>query len=198
MTAAAPPGLLRRLSRDARGATIVELALVMLPLTVTILTLIDFGYRMYLGSVVEGTVHRAARLATIGNISNDDVDAYVRSQLTAFSRYATITIEKKSYHNFSYVGKPEKIVSDTAPLGVYNAGDCYEDANGNGRYDTDGGASGIGGADDIVYYKVTASFPRIVPLTGFLGFSPSEDVTSSTVLRNQPFAAQSMASVRCN
>lgn len=188
---------IRRLGRDTRGATIVELAFVMLPLTVTILTILDFGYRMYLESVIEGTVHRAARLATVGNQTSDQIDAYVRSQLTAFSSNVTVTISKKSYYNFSYVGKPEKITSDTAPLGVYNTGDCYEDANNNGVYD-DGSTPGVGGSDDIVYYKVTATFPRIVPLTNFLGFSSTETVSANTVLRNQPYASQTAPTIRCN
>ncbi len=154
----------RRLLRDERGITIVEFALISLPLCMVLLAIIDFGYRMYLGAVVEGTVHRAARLATVGNKSSDYVDNFIREELSDFSNHATITIDKRSYYQFSGVGKPEKIIQDTAPVGEYNVGDCYEDVNNNGVYDTVTGIRGLGGSDDIVYYEVTASFPRIVPL----------------------------------
>lgn len=195
MTARA--SVIRRLGDDQRGATIVELAFIAVPLIGALLGVIDFGYRMYLGAVVEGTVHRAARLATVGDIDPDDVDAYIRSQLQTFSAHATIEIEKKSYPEYSGVGKPEKITADTFPFGEYNAEDCFEDTNGNGVYDTDGGRTGLGGSDDIVYYRVTATFNRIVPLTKIFGFEPTESVSSSTVLRNQPFAAQTVPSVKC-
>lgn len=188
----------RRLRDDRRGATIVELAFVALPLLGALLGVIDFGYRMYLGAVVEGTVHRAARLTTVGDLSSDQVDTYIQSQLKTFSKYAQITIEKKSYSEYSGVSKPEKIVSDTQPKDVYNVGDCYEDANGNGVYDTDGGRSGLGGSDDIVYYRVSATFRRIVPLTKIFGFTPTETVSSSTVLRNQPYASQTLPTVKCS
>ena len=187
-----------RLRQDERGAAMVEFAFVVVPLVVGILGIIDFGYRMYLGAVVEGTVHRAARMAAVGTITPAQVDTYINSQLAGFSKTATIAIVKKNYIDYSGVGKPEKITQDTAPFGAYNVGDCYEDANGNGAYDADGGRSGLGGSDDIVYYKVSATFRRLVPLTSFLGFSPTETVSSSTVLRNQPFASQILPTVKCS
>jgi Flp pilus assembly pilin Flp len=187
-----------RLGRDERGATIVEMAFVMLPLTITLLAILDLGYRMYLLSVIEGTLHRAARLATVGNQTQDSIDAFVKSQLTNFSKNATITITKTSYHDFSNVGKPEKITQDTDPIGVYNKGDCYEDANGNGQWDADSGSSGLGGSDDIVYYKVSVSFPSIVPVKGLLGWEPNETVSANTVLRNQPYASQTIPTIRCD
>lgn len=187
----------RRIRDDVRGATIVELGFVMLPFTVVLLVIIDFGYRMYLGSVVEGTLHRAARRATVGSLTSSQVDDYVRSQLTAFSRHANISIVKRSYYEFSNVGKPEKITQDTAPFDSYNVGDCYEDMNGNGTYDTTAGTNGVGGSDDVIYYEVTADFPRLVPLDKFLGWNKMESVRANTVLRNQPFASQTIPNVKC-
>jgi len=188
----------RRLRDDSRGAYIVELALVFPMMIIVTLVIIDFGYRMYLGAAVEGTVHRAARRATIGTATQGQVDDYIREQLTLFKAVSSVTIEKTNYYQFSRVGKPEKIISDTAPFDQYNTGDCFEDSNGNGVYDVAAGRSGLGGSDDIVYYKVTATFPRLVPLFGFMGWSKTETVTANTVLRNQPFASQTIPTVRCS
>ena len=48
----------------------------------------------------------------------------------------------------------------------------------------------MGGADDIVRFEVTMTYPRIVPLGGFLGWSNNQTITQNTVLRNQPFAGR--------
>ncbi len=191
--------LLKRLRRDRRGAAAVEFAMVALPMSLLILPPIDFGYRAYVQSVMQGVLAKAARLSTTGSYSNSQVDAIVTKELQEFKNNATITITRKSYQNFSNVGKPEKITSDTAPVGTYNTGDCYNDTNANGQWDADSGKDGQGGADDIVLYEVTVSFPRIIPLTGLLGFASTETLKSSIVVRNQPYAASSQWAVvnRC-
>jgi Flp pilus assembly protein TadG len=191
------PARIRCLGRDQRGMNIVEFAFVLTPLLTVLLVIIDFGYRMYLEVVVEGTLNKAARQATVGGVATNDIDTYVRNQLVQFSKNATITIDKQSYYQFSGVGKPEKILTDTAPLGVYNKGDCFEDSKPNGVYDTNQGTSGLGGSDDIVYYSVKVDFPRLVPLGKFLGFSNTETVQAKTVLRNQPYGAQGTPAKVC-
>lgn len=181
-----------RLRNDRRGATIVEFGLIILPLTVVLLTLFDFSYRAYLGSVVEGTLQSAARRATIGNQTSEQIDSYIRSQLVAFQDGVSVTIDKKSYSQFSGVGKEEKYI-DSNDNKKYDRGiDCYYDDNGNGRWDTaaTAGKTGLGGSDDLVYYTITADFPRIVSLHDFLGWSDDERVQSNMVLRNQPFGSQ--------
>ena len=77
-------------------------------------------------------------------------------------------------------------------------GDCYEDANGNGNYDTDAGKTGNGGADDVVLYTANISAPRILPLDGFLpGVGSTIDYTLETAVRNQPYDQQATAAVVC-
>lgn len=182
---------LRTLRRDQHGVTIVEFAMVLPVLSLMLLGFFDLGYRAYVGAVLQGALHEAARMATVGSVPMEQVDAHVRSRLQSFSRGATVAINASSYLDYSDVKQPEKIVQDTFPFGVYNPGDCFEDANGNGQYDHDRGKSGLGNADDVVRYEVSITFPRLFPLAGFLGWEKSETITSSTMLRNQPFAARS-------
>ncbi|MBV9840696.1 MAG: pilus assembly protein [Sphingomonadaceae bacterium] len=183
---------LRALRRDARGGALTEFGLLIVPLCVVLLGLFDMGYDSYAKSVMSGTLYRAARRATTGNYTTSQIDTWVTSQLTNFNRRATVSITKRSYYDFTGVQKPEKIVGDTVPLGVYNVGDCFEDDNGNNQYDdgTTAGNSGLGGSDDIVYYSVTMTFPRMFPLYRFLRWSSTMSVTGTTVLRNQPYASQ--------
>ena len=180
----------RSLARDARGVTIVEFAMILPALCVLLLATFDLGYRSYVASVLQGALHEAARMATVGGVTQAQIDARVNRRLRDFASGATITIQISNYADFASVRQPERITQDTAPTGRYNAGDCYEDFNGNSRYDTDRGASGFGGADDIVNYQVTMTYPRIVPIAGFLGWGNTQTVSSSTVLRNQPYAAR--------
>jgi TadE-like protein len=188
--------ILQRLRSEKEGITIVEFALVSPVLMLFVCGTMELSYDLYQRSVIQGVVQRAARKASVGGVTSGQIESYIRDQvkpaLPESSRELadTITIVKKSYFNFSNVGKPEKITNDTAPMGVYNSTDCFEDANGDGNYDLETGVNGLGGADDIVYYEVTAKTPRLFPVVGLMGFSQDVSITTKTVIRNQPFSAQ--------
>lgn len=188
-----------QLRRDERGATIIEFAMILPALCVILFATFELGYRMYVASVVQGSLHEAARMATVGNMTTAQIDARVRRKLQEFSHEATITTSTESYDDFSHVAVPERITQDTAPTGQYNAGDCYEDYNNNSRYDLNRGRTGLGQSDDIVRYNVSISYPRVFPIAGFLGWSNQDTVQASTVLRNQPYAGRSIPTpaVRC-
>lgn len=188
---------LRRLWGDARGATLVEFAMIILPLSMTLLGLTDLGYRAYVSSVVEGTLHRAARMATVGDKTGAQIDTFVTQQLAKFTNGSAPVITKTNYYEFSGVGKPEKLITDTIPLGSWNAGDCYQDLNGNGRWDSVAGRDGLGGSDDIVFYQVSLSYPRLVPMGKLLGWADSQTITANTVMRNQPYSRQVTPVTRC-
>lgn len=188
--------LLRRLRRDKSGVTILEFAMVAPVMLLLLLGLFDLGYRSYAMSVLQGSLHDAARMATVGGYSMDQIDARVKTRLSNFATRSTVTTAAASYYEFSGVSQPEKIVGDTVPLNAYNPGDCFEDVNGNNAYDTDRGRSGTGNADDIVRYSVTISFPRVFPLGILLGWPSTQTLTSNTVLRNQPYAGRNMSTNR--
>jgi len=182
--------ILSALRRDAKAATIVEFALILPVLCMMLLGTLDLGYRSYVSSVVQGTLHDAARMATVGGHSMTEIDTLVKQRLSNFAARSTTTTEAASYFQFSGVSQPELIVGDTTPLNTYNNGDCFEDANGNNSYDTDRGAGGTGNSDDIVRYRVTITFPRVFPLGVLMGWPNTETLTSETVLRNQPYGGQ--------
>lgn len=183
---------MRALARDTRGATLIEFGLIALPLSLVIMGIADMGYQSYLNAVTKGVLDRAARTASVGAMTSSQIDSFVDEQMTRIvSKQATISKVKKSYYNFSRIGKPEKILTDTNPIGSYNSGDCFEDANNNGTYDTDTGAAGLGSADDVVYYQVTVSMPRLFPMAKLLGWSANQTSSASVIMRNQPWANQS-------
>jgi hypothetical protein len=156
-----------------------------------LLGVLDLGYRSYVTSIIQGALHEAARMATVGGVPLTTIQTHVQNRLQRFSNNATINVTTRSYADFTGVGIPETITSDTAPVGTYNQGDCFEDYNGNGHYDLDRGRSGLGGAEDVVYFEVTMTYPHIVPLGRFLGWSNNVTITQNTLLRNQPYAGRS-------
>lgn len=186
-----------RLLKNKKGATMVEFAFVAPVFFTILLGLTDFGYRMYMKSIVEGTVYQAARLATVGDKTPTQIDDFVKKQLTLFSTNGTVTITKTNYYEFSDIGKPEKLTTDLNSNGSWDTGDCYEDLNNDSKWNAVSGRSGLGGSDDIVYYKVDFSYPRIVPMGGFLGWSSTETASTMTIMRNQPYAAQQIPMVKC-
>ncbi|MBB4640055.1 TadE/TadG family type IV pilus assembly protein [Rhizorhapis suberifaciens] len=184
---------------DSRGATLVEFGFVALPLSVLLMGLFDLGYQTYLNAVTKGVLEQAARSASVGTVTGDELDSYIEDKMDDINTdHGTTSVIKKSYYNFSNVGKPEKITGDTVPLGSYNEGDCFEDANGNGNYDTDTGETGIGGADDVVFYEVTISLPRLFPMAGLLGWSETQSSTAKTAIRNQPWGNQATPEEVCD
>jgi hypothetical protein len=189
---------IRRLIGNERGSYIIEMAIVSPVLLALIMGIMDFGYRIYMGSVVEGTLNRAARLATVGDKTSDQIDAYINQQLSWFSSHGgTVAITKTNYYDYAGVNRPETLTTDVNGNGQWDAGDCYEDLNGNGKWDAMAGRTGLGGADDIVYYKVVVTYQRLFPLSKLLGFSPTQTSSANTVLRNQPYAAQAIPAITC-
>jgi len=196
--------LLHRLLRTRRGATLPEFAIVLVPFLVLIMGSLDLGYQGYLRATVTGALEKAARKATVGDRTQAEVVTLITNEVRGVlprsvrSDPNAVVVTPLSYYNFSAVGGGERITGDTAPIGVYNSTDCYEDRNGNGRYDaTGGGGDNLGTADDIVYYTVTANVPRLFPIWRSIGWTDTVTASARTLIRNQPFGAQQVV-IRCS
>ena len=179
----------RRLAGDERGATIVEFALVLPVLMTLLLGLFDTGYNLYTSAILQGAIQKAARDSTLEGATPADLDAKVTSTVHNIAPQSTIVFSRKSYTSFSDIGTPEDF-TDVNNDGTCDAGEPYEDENGNGTWDTDRGVTGNGGARDAVLYSVTVSYPHMFPLPSFVGMSNTYTMKSETVLRNQPFDNQ--------
>lgn len=195
----APVRSLRRLLTNTRGATIVEFAIITVPLVTMMCGLFDLGYREYLTVQVQDALDQAARRVTIGtSTSPAQLTAIVKAKVLPIANNATVVVVPTSYDKFQRISKPEPITTDTAPLGSYNTGDCFTDVNGNGVWNSVAGKSGTGGSDDVVLYTATVSFPQIMPMSGLLGWSSTETVTVTTMLKNQPYASQAEPRTVCS
>lgn len=201
--------IIRRLGRDQRGATIVEFAVIAMPMCVLLMGGLELGYNSYVRSTLQGALHDAARvaavenpiLATEGDTVEEQVANMIKDTVAHVAPNAVVDVDQKSYFEFSSIGEPEKLMTDNNGNGKYDASDedCFEDANGNGTFDPDSGKSGTnGGADDVVLYTAKVSAPRILPLDRLVpGISEKVEYTLRAAVRNQPYGQQPTAPVIC-
>jgi Flp pilus assembly pilin Flp len=189
--------VLRRLGFEDRGAAAVEFALVAPVLMMFMMGIGNLLHAIYTQSIVVGAVQKVGRDGTIQNKGSDDATAKLDAKVMEIVRQAapgaTFVSTRQNYANFSNVDKPEPHTDKAGGrTGQYDAGECYSDTNGNDRWDADGGRSGVGGANDIAQYTITVTYPRLFPAPG-LDWGANGTITASTVLKNQPYAAQKSA-----
>lgn len=185
------PSVLRRLLRQRTGAAAVEFAMILPVFLLLLLGSFEFGLNIYMRSVLEGAMQQAGRNSSLQSAQSSQtaIDALVRTQVQNILPGATVTFDRDNYASFSKVNKPEDF-TDSNANGTYNSGECFMDANGNNAWDADGGRDGLGGANDVVEYTATVSYPSWIAGAASLGISPTTQVKATTILRNQPFASQ--------
>lgn len=187
------------LSRDDRGTTLVEFALLAPVLILLIAGGIELGRLALIKSTLETSTASAARAILVEmEVPEDERDRALRRMITNGVRPLggidsdTVQIETKVYRSFgeSY---PESF-SDLNGNGSYDgpngtfSGEPFDDRNRNGRFDLATQREGkLGGAGDVVSYEVKLP---VQLLFGFLardwGMSDGIVLKSEIVLRNEP------------
>lgn len=187
--------ILRRLRGDRRGTAIMEFALTAPVFLLLMMGVFDYCWQMYARQVLQGAVSQAARLSTLEEYSQNQtaLDEKVGTKVKEVFKSANVKFERLAYESYDEVGKPEPL-TDKNGNGVWDPGECFEDMNATGNWEADRGSAGNGGADDVVLYNVSMTFDRILPTWRMLGQPKEVTLTSSTVLRNQPFNANASSS----
>ena len=173
--------LLRRLRRSERGTAFVEFALTAPVFLLILLGIFDYCWQMYAQQVLQGAVAKAGRDATLESFAADQeaLDDAVEAQVKKVFKNAEVSFNRRAFDDYSKMKPPrwddknDNGVPDPSPI------DCYED----------GGIEGNGGADDVVQYTVSMEFDRVLPVWRMLGQPQSTTLSSTTLLRNQPYAA---------
>ena len=206
MKASARTGrLLGALGLDKAGATALEFALVAPVLITAVIGGMDLGYEAYARSVLQGALNDVSRTGSLegpdlgceGDTTEAQIACAVKERSDTVARKATYDFEIRSYYEFTGVGRGEKLVTDYNNNGQYDAGDCFQDMNENGAFDSTAGREGIGGADDIVFYDVTLTMPRLLPVASLLGWSDEYEIHATTAVRNQPYTRQKAPPTVC-
>ncbi|GMM94190.1 TadE/TadG family type IV pilus assembly protein [Qipengyuania sp. MTN3-11] len=196
---------IRKLAVEETGAAIPEFGFVLLPLLLFLMGGLDLGYQAYLRSVVQGALNDIARTGSLegptidcpGAQLEDRVRCAIEARSNIIARNATYTISMTNFFDYSTIGRSERLVTDHNGNGAYNAGDCFVDLNENGSFDASAGRTGIGGADDVVFYRVTVSMPRMFPIHKLINTTPNYRIEATTAVRNQPYASQRQPPTIC-
>ena len=154
--------------------------------------LFDLAYNMYTTQMLQGAIENAARYSSLEGAAGNEtkLDAKVTTTVRAVAPAAALTFTRRSYSSFTKAGRPEDY-TDVDGNGTCGKGEPFEDANGNGKWDADGGKAGFGGARDAVLYTVTVKYVRPFPIAGLIpGQSKTFTLSAATVLRNQPYGQQ--------
>lgn len=188
----------KALRKDERGTTILEFGLIAPSLIIMLMGAFDVGHTLYMQSVLQGAVQKAARDGTLQQSAGSDdaaryaIDTIVRRQVKTLQNQASVTITRRFYRTFSdAAAATAETFTDTDHDGICNHGEPFADRNNNGVRDTDGADSvDHAGARDNVVYSVSMSYPRMFPIDKLIGGSGTTKLTATTVLANQPYGNQ--------
>ncbi len=179
---------------DERGMAAVEFGIVAPVLCILLLCTFDLAHTLYMQTVLQGIVQKAARDSTLEDADTDridQIDAIVTSQVKALNQSVTPTFTRRYYRTFADASAAKaEPWTDTDKDGTCDNGEPYEDDNNNAVWDKDGGNSGQGGAKDRTLYTVNLSYPHLFPIYDFIGGSGNVSLTATTVLENQPYSDQ--------
>jgi Flp pilus assembly protein TadG len=185
-----------RLWRDARGVTVLEFAFILPPMLFLLMGAGEVMYQVYLQSLLDGAIQKAGRDSAIQGGANQIavLDAQVLEMVRVVAKTATIQSSvRRSYANFASM-KPENF-NDTNNNKSRDAGECFDDINGNKTWDADPGVASQGGANDVTSYTLTIAYTRLFPVAAILGWGQTHQLVATTLLKNQPYASQSVRAV---
>ncbi len=198
---------LLQIKRDDQGVAATEFGLIAIPLIVLLMGGLDLGHQAYTQSLLAGSLNDAARRASVedptftasGSTLEERIENTLRLQVDRVAPKAKYDVSIQNYFDFAGIGKPEKLLTDVNGDGLFDEddGDCFEDLNENGEYDLDTGRTGVGGSDDVVFYEVRVTVPRLFPMAGLIGLDENMTAYAEAAVRNQPYATQAVVPTVC-
>lgn len=184
---------LHSLRSDRKGSTIVEFALVAPTLVGMLLFIFDTGFYLYASAVLGGEVNAVGRnstLETATDTSRTAMDELVKQQVQRLLPSANVAFARTAYKSYERAESKEEKYNDANNNGICDNDETYDDANRNGTRDQDSGVAGGGAARDVVVYTATLTYTRMFPVQAIFGWDQQATISSSTLLRNQPFDKQ--------
>lgn len=180
-----------QLWRNQNASTIVEFALLTPFFFYLIFGIFEVFAFMLAQGILESAVRNASRQGLTGytpdGLARED---YIRQQVqdaVFFIDPTKITFDTLIYSSFSNINQPEPFTDQNSD-GFYDNGEPFTDVNANGQWDADMGVAGVGGAGDIVVYKVSYDWVFITPFVGqLLSDTGTLQLVANTVVKNEPF-----------
>ncbi|MGC4251980.1 MAG: pilus assembly protein [Sphingobium sp.] len=186
---------LHHLRTDHAGVTIVEFGLIAPVFILLLMGALDLGHSLYMQSVLQGALQKAARDSTLESASaatqRKAIDDAVEEQVLNLANNATVKIERTAFRDYNRAAnRTKEPFTDTNKNGTCDAGEPYDDLNDSGSWDVDNGQNNSGKAKDAVLLSATVSYPRLFPMAKLAGLPADVTMNASTVLVNQPYGEQ--------
>jgi hypothetical protein len=182
-----------KVQRNDDGSALIEFAFTAPLLIMTIVAIMEFSMILFLNASLEGSLRDAARFGSTGYSPTGVNREQVIIEKIEDATLGLVPIDGDhvttlAYTDFSEVGQPEPYTDDSPANGQYDPGEYYDDINGNGQWDADMGIPGLGGACDIVVYRVETQWTLLLGLLAETIGNPIA-LTASTAVRNEPFGS---------
>lgn len=178
-----------RVFGDNTGGALVEAALGLPILLTAMIGVFEIANFYFVSASVENAVLHASRFGITGGAEDgvtreDQVRDIIEEQTFGMVDMDTVQIETLVYEQFGDIGEPEPFTDDN-DNGEWDEGEDYSDVNGNGSWDDDMAIAGLGGAGDIVLYRVNYEANS---LTGFMDWAHRAlNIQATVAVRNEPF-----------
>jgi len=179
--------------RDQRGVTALEFAMIAPVFMLMIMGILEFSMIMYANTIMESATNSTSRLGKTGynpaGITRQQaITSSIQTRAAGILDVSKLVFTTKVYADFSRIGKPEPCLSPSSPPCGGTPGVNYVDVNGNGSWDSDMGAAGLGTAGDVVVYSVSYPWPVMTPLVKNI-IGSTFNITVRSVVRNEPFGS---------
>lgn len=187
-------------SRWNAGAAAIEFAAVALPFFLLLYAIIEYGLILYTQVVIESSTEQVARAASLGKgvVINPGIcsrEEYVRQEVQRRtvglinSAQVTVTASPVVQGGVPASSNADICMGNPPTIGGPCPGGIYEDVNRNGRYDGAVAGVALGQPGQLIEIRVSYPWKVQVPYFGkFFGNNGVLLISSSTVLRNEPFA----------
>ena len=182
-----------RFVRCAHGVTAVEFAFAAPVVALAVAGILEMSLVMFVSTLSEGALREASRFSITGFIPpgstrEERLLEIVGDHTIGLVDMGEASIVYKVYPSFTDIEKPEPFTDNAPANGTYDAGEAFQDINGNGQWDSDMGAAGLGGPGDIVLYTIEFDWQLMTPLIApLMGTGGKLRLKSSVAVRNEPF-----------
>jgi Flp pilus assembly protein TadG len=180
-----------KVRRNNDGSAAIEFSFTAPLLIMTIVAIMEFSMILFLNASLEGSLRDAARFGSTGftpeGVNREDVIiSKIKAATLGLVAIDADHVTTLVYTDFSEVGQPEPFTDDSPANGVYDVGELYNDVNGNGQWDSDMGTPGLGGACDVVVYRIHTEWKLLLGLLASTIGNPIS-LDASTAVRNEPY-----------
>ena len=181
--------LLGRLIRDRHGAAAVQFAVLAPALLLMVIGSFEVAILLFVSGTMESAVLAASRAGITGFTEEGEsreerIRDIIIDRTLGFVDMDHTTIRTLVYESFDQIGQPEPFTDEDGNED-FDPGEEFNDVNGNGEWDDDMGAAGLGGPGDIVLYDIeyeTGAVTRFFePIFGRIVHH------AAVAVRNEPF-----------